>query len=70
MIQNIKREVPETKDNTPVQVQRTDYKETIEYVVTLEKEQPAGEVKTVEKVVVIHDKVTHNNDIMAVETKE
>lgn len=69
MIQNIKREVPEMKDNTPVQVQRTDYKETIEYVVTLEKE-PVDEVKTVEKVVVIHDKVTHNNEIMAVETKE
>lgn len=57
------------KDNTPVQVQRTDYKETIEYVVKLEKE-PVDEVKTVEKVVVIHDKVTHNNEIMAVETKE
>lgn len=84
MIENIKHEVTELKESTPVNIKVTDYEEKTEYVVqfetkTVEKvEQTPEQVKAgepekthevtvTEEVSVVHDKVKHTNDIIAVE---
>lgn len=66
VIDSIKREVSELKESTPVNVQMTDYDKKTEYVVSFETKVSEEETKT-EEVSVVHDKVSHHTDIVAVE---
>lgn len=57
----------ELKESTPINVQMADYEKKTEYVVSFEtKGDDAKETKT-EEVSVVHDKVTHHTEIIAVE---
>ena len=67
VIEEIKHKVEELKEGTPVNVQVTDYDKKTEYVVAFETKPTETEEKKIEEVSVVHDKVTHKNDIVAVE---
>ena len=66
VIENIKREVVEVKEQEPVNIVMTDYEKKTEYVVNFELHSEKEPV-TQQQVVVVHDKVTHNNEVVAVE---
>lgn len=60
VVENIKREVPQVQQQEPVAIKITDYEKKTEYVVNFEQ---ASEEETLTKqeVLVVHDKVSHNN---------
>ncbi len=68
VIQNVQREVVEVKEAEPVQIKTTEFEKTTEYVVKFESPAATPEEKPViQEVTIIHDKVDHSNNVVAVE---
>ena len=68
VIESIKREVTELKESTPVNVQMADYEKKAEYIVCFETKGDDTKETKIEEVLVVHDKVTHHTEIIAVDS--
>lgn len=66
VIENIRREVAEVRAQEPTAIKITDYEKKIEFVVDFEK-LSEEQTLTRQEVLVVHDKVSHNNEVVSVE---